>query len=127
MVGLQAGGHRFDPGTLHSPANRVAVRLPASVPLWPAGARSGEWQQNGSNRPARGRSRGLSGDRDPLRPLVALPAPAGHDDGGRSDRRKIAVDAATLCSECCELSGVADPMFVAAAARALFDSDLPTD
>jgi hypothetical protein len=42
-------------------------------------------------------------------------------------RWEVAVSAATACSEAHEPSGVADPMFVAAAARVLFDSDIPTD
>jgi hypothetical protein len=42
-------------------------------------------------------------------------------------RWEIAVSAATLCSECSEPSGIADPVFVRVAARQLYDSDIPTD
>ncbi len=41
-------------------------------------------------------------------------------------RWDLCVAIATTCSECCEESGVADPMFVAIAAPLLYRSDLPT-
>jgi hypothetical protein len=58
--------------------------------------------------------------------LPFLPPPPPITTPAERRRWNLCVDAATACSECCEPTGVADPMFVAFAARGLYDSDIPT-
>ena len=58
-------------------------------------------------------------------PFIPPPPPITTPEQRR--RWALCLSIATTCSECCEESGVADPMFVAITAPMLYWSDLPTD
>lgn len=56
-----------------------------------------------------------------------LPPPPRITTPAEKRRWQLCLDIATKAGEFYEPSGVADEMFVAFAARGLYDSDLPTD